>query len=217
VNRSLLRGAIPLVTTAALLLTGAHAGAASPGDTVDVPQGSTIELSDGTVLGAGDTTTFSFKGDAPVSRAGGRQALACPEVNDPPSYTVTGSPLFLPDKGKPQSTWLLPRQTVTWSVTGAHTFTWEFSGGVETEAGAILAKAKVKVDTKVSNSWTWSSTQTVSDTNSTSAGYRAVLGQVGWKLTGVKSWYVSPCTLKKKTITVKAPRQGDMSIGRQNS
>jgi len=83
--------------------------------------------------------------------------------------------------------------------------------------GAILAKAKVSVDSSISNSWTWNATQTVTDTNNTSKGYRAGLGQVGWKLTGVKTWIAPPCNVKKKTITVVAPRKGDMSIGRQNS
>lgn len=88
---------------------------------------------------------------------------------------------------------------------------------MEVEAGAIITKAKVKFDTKISNSWTWNSTQTVTDTNSTSTAYRAVLGQVGWRLTAVKRWVVAPCTGKSKTIVVVAPRKGDMSIGRQNS
>jgi hypothetical protein len=49
-------------------------------------------------------------------------------------------------------------------------------------------------------------------------GYRAVLGQVGWQLTGTKTWFVPPCTLKtQKNIKFNAPRKGDMSIGRQNS
>ncbi|WP_254389067.1 hypothetical protein [Streptomyces sp. AC550_RSS872] len=53
--------------------------------------------------------------------------------------------------------------------------------------------------------------------NSTSKGYRAVLGQVDWKLTAVKTWAGAPCNVKAETIVVKAPRKGDMSIGRQNS
>lgn len=89
-------------------------------------------------------------------------------------------------------------------------------GGVETEAGAIIAKAKVKIDTKISNSWTWFGTQTVTDTNTTAKGYRAVLGQMGWKLTGVKEWAAAPCKPMKKTIITKTPREGDMSIGRLN-
>lgn len=44
-----------------------------------------------------------------------------------------------------------------------------------------------------------------------------MLGQVGWKLTAVKTWIAPPCNVKKKTRVVLAPRKGDMSIGRQNS
>ncbi|WP_202461461.1 hypothetical protein [Streptomyces sp. SID8374] len=72
--------------------------------------------------------------------------MAGPEVNDRPKYTVEGSPHFMPDKKKPQTTWLLPRQTVSWAVSGSHIFTWEIGAGAEAEAGAILAKAKVSVD-----------------------------------------------------------------------
>ncbi|MBT2505546.1 hypothetical protein J7I98_06445 [Streptomyces sp. ISL-98] len=172
-------------------------------------------------MGVNDTVDFSFEGDGlpaqPNSGKGDMSAMACPEVNDPPKYKVKGKPHFLADKRRPQSTWLLPRQTVSWTVTGSHTFTWDIGGSVEAEAGAVLAKAKVSVDTKISNAWTWTGTQTVNDTNTTSRGYRAVLGQVGWKLTGVKTWIAPPCNVKKKTIVVLAPRKGDMSIGRQNS
>jgi hypothetical protein len=73
----------------------------------------------------------------------------CAEVKDPPTYTINAQPYFLADKSHPQSTWLLPRQSVSWTVTGSHTFTFDVSDGVETEAGAIIAKAKVKVDTKI--------------------------------------------------------------------
>ncbi|GAA2495609.1 hypothetical protein [Streptomyces gobitricini] len=79
-------------------------------------------------------------------------------------------------------------------MTGSHTFTWDIGASAEAEAGAILAKAKVSVDTKISDSWTWTGTQTVTDTNTTSKGYRAVLGQVGWKLTGTKTWIAPPCS-----------------------
>ncbi|WP_254705838.1 hypothetical protein [Streptomyces vilmorinianum] len=221
-----MRTALPLITAAAVLLAGAGASAAAP---VDVPvgepvpaEGARIVLDDGRVVGVGDSVSFTFEGDEepavqPKPGKGDMAAMACPEVNDRPTYTVKGSPYFIPDKAKPQSTWLLPRQTVSWTVTGSHTFTWDIGGSVEAEAGAILAKAKVSVDTKISNSWTWTGTQTVTDTNTTSKGYRAVLGQVGWKLTGVKTWIAPPCTVKKKTIVVLAPRKGDMSIGRQNS
>ncbi|MYW29238.1 hypothetical protein GT040_08080 [Streptomyces sp. SID2119] len=174
-------------------------------------------MNDGRVVGADDTVTFTFEGEKPKAAKGQFSPMACPEVNDRPTYTVKGSPHFLPDKKKPQSTWLLPRQTVSWAVSGSHTFTWEIGASAEAEAGAILAKAKVSVDTSISNSRTWNSTQTVTDTNTTSKGYRAVLGQVGWKLTAVKTWIAPPCNVKKKTITVVAPRKGDMSIGRQTS
>ncbi|MFF2701923.1 hypothetical protein STAN_3582 [Streptomyces sp. CBMAI 2042] len=212
-----MRTALPLITAGAVLFAGAGTGTAAPADEPVPADGAEIVLNDGRVVGADDTVTFTFEGEKPKAAQGQFSPMACPEVNDRPTYTVKGSPHFLPDKKKPQSTWLLPRQTVSWAVSGSHTFTWEIGASAEAEAGAILAKAKVSVDTSISNSWTWNSTQTVTDTNTTSKGYRAVLGQVGWKLTGVKTWIAPPCNVKKKTITVVAPRKGDMSIGRQNS
>ncbi|MGA5558490.1 hypothetical protein [Streptomyces lavendulocolor] len=216
-----MRTAIPLFVTGALLLSGAGVSVASPAEEPLPADDAKIVMNDGRVIGVNDTVDFSFEGDEkavePKPTKGDMSAMACPEVNDRPKYTVKGSPHFLPDKKKPQSTWLLPRQTVSWTVTGSHTFTWDIGASAEAEAGAILAKAKVSVDTKISNAWTWTGTQTVTDTNTTSKGYRAVLGQVGWKLTGTKTWIAPPCTLKKKTIVVLAPRKGDMSIGRQNS
>jgi hypothetical protein len=224
-SRRLLRAVVP-VTTVAVVLAGAGVSSASTGDTEVVPaHNASIVLNDGRVIGFDDTVEFTFQADpsdvagndSDVSNPGGMHTMRCPETNDPPTYTVTGKPYFLADKSHPQSTWLLPRQTVSWAVTGSHTFTWEIGGGVEAEAGAIIAKAKVRVDTKISNSWTWTGSQTVTDTNTTSKAYRAVLGQVGWRLTGVKTWFVPPCNVKRKTITVNAPKKGDMSIGRQAS
>lgn len=211
-SRTLLRTMVPLVAVATLL---AGAGAASADETPLPAEPPTIALNDGTVLAPGETFTFTFTGEREPGT--GIHPMACPEVNDPPTYTVTGTTHFIADNDKPQSTWLEPGQDVTWAVSGSHTFTWEIGGGVETEAGAIVTKAKVKIDTKLVNSWTWQSTQTVRDTNNTTKAYRAVLGQVGYKLTGVKTWIASPCTVKSKTITVITPREGDMSIGRQNS
>ncbi|MCZ7459314.1 hypothetical protein [Streptomyces sp. WMMC940] len=216
-NRIAMRTALPLITAGAVLLAGAGASAAAPVDEPTPAEGAEIVLDDGRVVGVDDTVTFTFEGEEPKANKGDMGAAACPEVNNRPTYTVKGSPRFIADKKKPQSTWLLPRQTVSWAVTGSHTFTWEIGASAEAEAGAILAKAKVSVDTKISNSWTWTGTQTVTDTNTTSKGYRAVLGQVGWKLTAVKTWIAPPCNVKKKTIVILAPRKGDMSIGRQNS
>lgn len=221
-SRAIMRTGIPFIVAGAVLLSGVGAGAAAEVEEPRPAEGAEIVLDDGRVVGAGDTITFAFEGDEesealPKPGKGEATVMACPEVNNKPTYTVKGSPYFMPDKGKPQSTWLLPRQTVSWTVTGSHTFTWDIGASAEAEAGAILAKAKVSVDTKISNSWTWTGTQTVTDTNTTSKGYRAVLGQVGWKLTAVKTWIAPPCNVKKKTLVVLAPRKGDMSIGRQNS
>jgi hypothetical protein len=212
-KRAIMRTALPFMTTTAVLLTTASAGAAAQDDE-PVPAGDTkIVLNDGTVVDANGGFEFTFTGDKPEAK----KTRSCPEISDPPTYTVKGTPYFLPDKSKPQSTWLLPRQSVSWTVTGSHTFTFDVTGGYEAEAKIIVAKAKVKVDVKIGNSWTWTGTQTVTDTNNTNKGYRAVLGQVGWKLTSTKTWIEAPCNVKKKTIVVKAPRQGDMSIGRKNS
>jgi hypothetical protein len=189
-------------------------GATEPGGEAVPAPGAGIVLDDGTVVGADDEQSFAFEGDKPAKDGGSSMPSACPEVNDRPTYKVTGKPYFMPDRGHPQSTWLLPRQTVSWTITGSHTFTWDFGVGYEAEASIIVEKAKVKVDSKISNSWTWTGTQTVTDTNTTSKGYRAVLGQVGWKLTAVKTWVAPPCNLKTKTIVVKTPRKGDISIGR---
>jgi hypothetical protein len=227
---------------ALFLASGATAAAASasvsaspsadaddPGTTTDDPDPTVVDpivLDDGTVVTADDEIDYTFDADSsdpdfpappPTLPVHGQQPAYCAEVKDPPTYTVKGKPHFIADDGHPQSTWLLSRQSVTWTVTGSHTFTWDVSGGVEIEAGAIIAKAKVKIDTKISNSWTWTGTQTVNDTNSTTKAYRAVLGQVGWRLTAVKTWTVAPCKVKKKTVVVDAPRKGDMSIGRQSS
>ncbi|MGQ4399057.1 hypothetical protein ACN6K4_002543 [Streptomyces hayashii] len=211
-----MRTAIPAMTAAAILLAAANAGAVTADDEPVPAEGTMVVLNDGTVIDANGEIEFSFTGDKPEVKAP-RASAACPEISDPPTYKVKGTPYFMPDKGKPQSTWLLPRQSVNWAITGSHTFTFDVTGGYESEASVIISKAKVSVDVKIGNSWTWTGTQTVTDTNTTSKGYRAVLGQVGWKLTAVKTWIAAPCNVKTKTVVVKAPRRGDMSIGRQNS
>lgn len=106
---------------------------------------------------------------------------------------------------------------MTWTVTGTHTFTAGVVIGAETDMGAIIAKAKLKIDAKIEKSWTSTRTQTVSDTNNTDSGYRAVLGQVGWRLTTTKSWIVTPCKTKTSNIVLDTPRVGDLSIGREAS
>jgi hypothetical protein len=191
------------------LLGSAGAAVASPTG-IDGPS---VRLSDGTLVRSGEEIAFSFQGAPP---APDKAPQACPEVNDPPTLVVTGTPRFIEDKSKPQSTWLLPRQSVSWAVSGAHTFNAEVVVGGESEVGAIIAKAKVKIDVKIGKTWTWNSTQTVTDTNSTKSGYRAVLGAVGWRLTTKKTWIVPPCAVRTSTIVVDAPRAGDLSIGRSN-
>lgn len=222
-RRYLMRGTASLIALSTVLLAGVGVASAKEesapvaAESAPVVANAGIVTADGTVIAPGDSVTFTFKGDA-ESPVGSPDAPNAPARcdNDPPTYSVTGTPYFITDRSHPQSTWLLPRQSVSWTVTGSHTFTWDIGVGVEAEAGAIIAKAKASIDTKISNSWTWTGTQTVSDTNSTSTGYRAVLGQVGWKLTGVKEW-VAGCKSMSKTIIVIAPRQGDMSIGREGS
>ena len=210
------RTALPFMTAACVLLAAAQAGAVTSDEEPVPADDAQVVLNDGTVVHVNDEVEFTFTGDRSSVKTP-KVAAACPEVNDPPTYKVKGTPYFLPDEKKPQSTWLLPRQTVSWTITGSHTFTWDFAVGYEAEASIIVEKAKVKVDTKISNSWTWTGTQAVTDTNTTNKAYRAVLGQVGWKLTSVKTWIAAPCTVKTKNIVVKAPRRGDISIGRQNS
>jgi hypothetical protein len=214
---TVLRTAVPLVTATIVLTAGVGTSAAAAETAPDLADNATIVLDDGTVIGPNDSIEFTFEGERPKPQDG-VQAMACPEVNNPPTYTVKGTPNFIEDKDEPKSTWLLPRQTVSWAVTGSHTFTWDIGVGTEFEAKIIVAKAKVKIDTKISNSWTWSGTQTVTDNNTTTKSYRAVLGQVGWKLTTTKTWIAPPCTVKTKSVPdIKAPRKGDMSIGRLNS
>ncbi|MET8982179.1 hypothetical protein ABZX85_42015 [Streptomyces sp. NPDC004539] len=212
---TLTRTALPLVTAATVLLAASGAGAAESGDEPVPAAGTTIVLNDGTVVGVDDETDLAFAGDAPEPHD--FRGPVCPEVNQPPTYTVKGKPYFLADKSKPQSTWLLPDQSVTWEVSGSHTFTLDVTLGAEAEGKFVVSKAKAKIDVKIGNSWTWTGSQKVTDSNNTKKGYRAVLGQVGWKLTSVKTWYAPPCTKKTTIIVVNAPRKGDMSIGRQKS
>ncbi|WP_234331848.1 hypothetical protein [Streptomyces sp. NRRL S-455] len=193
--------------------TSAHANSGE--DETTPADGGGIVLNDGRVIGFGDEVTFTFE-EEPEKASDGRSASACPEVNDKPKYTVKGSPYFIASK-PPKSTWLLPGQSVSWALTDSYEFTWDIGASAEAEAGVILARAKTSVDTKISNKWTWSGTQTVTDKNTTTKGYRAVLGQQGWKLTATKTWIAPPCNVKKKTIVIKAPRKGDISIGRKNS
>ncbi|MBT2381492.1 hypothetical protein J7E90_30400 [Streptomyces sp. ISL-111] len=122
-NRIAMRTAPPLITAGAVLLAGAGSGAAATADEPGPADGAKIVLNHGRVVGDDDTLTFTFEGEKPKTSKGEFSAMACPEVNDRPEYTVKGSPHFMPDKRKPQSTWLLPRQTVSWAVSGSHTFT----------------------------------------------------------------------------------------------
>jgi hypothetical protein len=215
-----------------MLLAGTGTSVASSGEDISVEsevsavdsaedvfapaESAELVTNDGTVLSSEETATFSFTGDEPEND-GDFAAMACPEAHDPAKYTVKGGHTFLKDTRRPQSSWLEPGQSVSWAVSGSHTFTWNIGVGTEAEAGVILAKAKAKLDTSITNSWTWNSTQTVTDHNGTRKAYRATLGQVGWKLTAVKKWIAAPCTPKSKTIVIRTPHKGDMSIGRSSS
>jgi hypothetical protein len=203
-------------TVVAVLGMSTIAHADSGEDEITPADGGGIVVNDGRVIGFGDEVTFTFEGEPEKASNSRRSVSACPEVNDKPKYTVKGSPYFIASK-PPKSTWLLPRQSVSWALTDSYEFTWDIGVSAEAEAGIILSKAKTSVDTKISNKWTWSGTQTVTDKNTTTKGYRAVLGQQGWKLTATKTWIAPPCTAKKKTIVIKTPRKGDISIGRKNS
>ncbi|MFF0885519.1 hypothetical protein [Streptomyces sp. NPDC003456] len=193
--------------------TVAHADSGE--DEITSAEGSGIHLNDGRVIDVGEEVTFTFEEEREKA-SGDRVASACPEVNDKPKYKVKGSPYFIASK-PPKSTWLLPGQSVSWALTESYEFTWDIGVSAEAEAGIVLSKAKTSIDTKISNKWTWSGTQTVTDKNRTTKGYRAVLGQQGWKLTATKTWIAPPCNVKKKTIVIKAPRKGDISIGRKKS
>jgi hypothetical protein len=215
-GRTLYRTAVPAIIALGALLTGSAAVVASSGeDEFSLPESSAITLNDGTVIGVGQQTEFTFEADRPVDE-NGFQAMACPEVNDKPTYTVKGTPDFIPAQPA-KSTWLLPNQEVSWTISDTRKFSWDVGIGHEAEADLILAKAKAKIDSKITVAFEWTGSQTVRDTNKGTKGYRAVLGQVGWKLATVKSWVVPPCTTKKETIVIKAPREGDLSIGRQDS
>ncbi|GAA2495615.1 hypothetical protein GCM10010393_29550 [Streptomyces gobitricini] len=95
-DHAVVHTAIPLFVTGALLLSGAAASVASPAEEPLPADDAEIVMNDGRVIGVNDTVDFSFEGDKkaaePKSVKGDMSAMACPEVNDPPKYTVKGSP-----------------------------------------------------------------------------------------------------------------------------
>lgn len=98
-KRAVMRTALPLMTTAAVLLTTASAGAVTPDDEPVPADDVKIILNDGTVVDANGGFEFTFTGDKPTPKT----TRACPEINDPPTYTVKGTPYFLPDRRRPLS------------------------------------------------------------------------------------------------------------------
>jgi hypothetical protein len=197
---------------AALLLPNAGiANAATPrieGATATIVDDDGVSFDD--TIGGPDEVDFTATGDpAP----GTVQPLSCPEAHNPATYSVKGAKHFIAANDPPQSSWLKPGQSVAWTITHAHTFTASITVGAEADMSFILAKSKLKIDVTISKSWTWSGSQTVTDVNKGKTSYRAVLGNVGWKITTVKSWVAAPCTPKKKTIIVIVAHKGDLSIG----
>lgn len=115
------------------------------------------------------------------------------------------------------STWLSPGQSVSWTTTGTHSFSLTVTAGVEAEAGVVMAKAKTSLNISVAGQWSTSTSHSVSDTNNTKKGYRAVLGNTGYKLTWTKEWYSAPCQYHETAGSLIAPRPGGLSIGRYAS
>jgi hypothetical protein len=86
--------------------------------------------------------------------------------------------------------------------------------GAEAEVGIVLSKAKTKIDISVSKSWTSGVGITRTSKNDTSKGFRAVLGNRGYRVTYTKTKIVSPCNVKTTKGTIIFPKQGDLSFGR---
>ncbi|WP_436527288.1 hypothetical protein [Actinoplanes sp. HUAS TT8] len=152
---------------------------------------------------------------ATSARADGQARLQCPEVSNEPAYTVTGTPYFLQDNSRTVSTYLYPNQSISWRGVRPLTFIWEIGDVPVEEAAAVLAAARLKLDPTISDSYTWIGDSTVTENNTSSTAYVARLGQMGWKITAVKSWVAAPCTPRTTTFVVKAPHRAGLAVGRE--
>ncbi|GAA2529899.1 hypothetical protein [Pilimelia columellifera] len=164
----------------------------------------------------GEELEFTFVGE-PTEAEDVTSAMKCPEVDDPPVYSVKSKPHFIKDTSDPMSTWLEPGQSVSWTMESEHTFKLGVEVGAEAEAGVVLAKAKTSLKISAGYEYKSKTGRKVTDKNTGKKGYRAVLGNKGYRITYTKTDIVPPCKVKKTTGRIAAPQVGDLSIGRFNN
>ncbi len=112
-------------------------------------------------------------------------AMACPEVNNPAKVTFKGTPKFVIDEAEPFSSWLLPRQSASYSTESAHEIGADIEVGGETELSGAVAKAKVSLKIKIAEKNSVKRNFTVSDKNDSKKAYRVRLAAWAGRLRGL--------------------------------
>ncbi|WP_239164087.1 hypothetical protein, partial [Actinoplanes palleronii] len=141
-------------------------------------------------------------------------AMSCPETRNPAKYKITWKSKHIPAKNDPVSDWLSPGDSISYTTEKSNTFGFDVTVGAEAEVGIVLTKAKTKIDVTVSGSWTSGVGITRSSTNNTKKGYRAVLGNQGYRVKYTKTKIVAPCNVKTTKGTIIFPKKGDLTFGR---
>ncbi len=141
-------------------------------------------------------------------------AASCPETKNPAKYKITWKAKHIPATDEPVSDWLSPGDSISYTTTKSNHFGFDVTVGAEAEAGIVLAKAKTKIDVTVSKSWDSAVDITRSSTNNTNKGFRAVLGNRGYRVSYTKTKIVAPCNVKTTKGTIIFPKKGDLTFGR---
>ncbi len=99
---------------------------------------------------------------------------------------IQGTPKFVIDEAEPFSSWLLPRQSASYSTESAHEIGADIEVGGETELSGAVAKAKVSLKIKIAEKNSVKRNFTVSDKNDSKKAYRVRLAAWAGRLRGLR-------------------------------
>ncbi|MCI9889590.1 hypothetical protein JT358_14160 [Micrococcales bacterium 31B] len=150
----------------------------------------------------------------PVDSTQGTESINSVQVCDapPPSVAVTkvvGHFVAFPGIA---STTVLPGSSFTFSANSAKTVASTLSATGTVEADAVFAKVQATVGASATKSLTVQAGFTYTYVNTTGSTKTVALGSTGWDVTTTTTYWVSPCTQKKQSVTNFVPRN-NVSIG----
>ncbi|MBB5851743.1 hypothetical protein ACFQ05_00550 [Amycolatopsis umgeniensis] len=149
---------------------------------------------------------------APAALGAGAQSLAiqpCPEVNDPPDYTISnGAKAWM--KTNLRSDYLRGPGTITYNKTTTSSVNASITGTTSAEAGVIFAKASVSLAVSVGASYSKADSWSYAATVPAGKTLRLQQYKEGRSFTVQKYRIVPPCKVKylwtKKAVApVKSP------------